>query len=167
MKQPLHHLLHIIIIHCSISAMAEKINGAYRRPKGSVLSINTISCQHIPNTKWSCGCTGGIVTSILASSAPLPTKRSTVTAQAMLASSMLIKLITFEHCMEALWSRTICTLTLLRDFYSQTNTQPCCFTLWVYIPTHLPLSHPLSSHWTNPPRTLLGVTSQIFDTYMQ
>ena len=35
------------------------------------------------------------------------------------------------------------------------------FTLWVYIPTHLPLSHPFCSHWTNLPRKLLEVTSQI------
>ena len=35
----------------------------------------------------------------------------------------------------------------------------------IYVPTHLPLSHPFCSHWTNLPRTLLEVTSQIFDTY--
>ena len=34
------------------------------------------------------------------------------------------------------------------------------FMLWVYIPTHLPLTHPFHSHWTNFPWTLLGVTSQ-------
>ena len=34
------------------------------------------------------------------------------------------------------------------------------FTLWVYIPTHLSLSHPFCSHWTNLPGKLLEVTSQ-------
>jgi len=29
-------------------------------------------------------------------------------------------------------------MTLLRDFFSQTHKQLCCFTLWVYMPTHLP-----------------------------
>ena len=35
------------------------------------------------------------------------------------------------------------------------------FTLWGYISTHLPLSHPFCSHWTNLPRTLPEVASQI------
>ena len=35
------------------------------------------------------------------------------------------------------------------------------FTLWVYIPTHLPLSQSFCSHWTNLPKKLLEVTSQI------
>ena len=60
-----------------------------------------------------------------------------------------------------LFSRTICTMTLLRDFFSQTHTQPCCFNpLGVYT-NPPPLSHPFCSHWTNLPRKLLEVTSQI------
>ena len=39
--------------------------------------------------------------------------------------------------MRWLFSRTICAMTLLRDFYSQIRTQPCCF-------------HPLGVY-TNPP----------------
>ena len=63
--------------------------------------------------------------------------------------------------MEVLWGE----MTVFRDptewFLQPTHTQPCCFHLWVYIPTHLPLSHPFCSHWTKIPRTLLEVTSQI------
>ena len=65
-------------------------------------------------------------------------------------------------CMEALWgewlfSRTICTMTLLRDFF-QPNPHPAglfsCFGC-IYQPTSF------CSHWTNLPRKLLEVTSQI------
>jgi len=62
--------------------------------------------------------------------------------------------------MEALWggwrfSRTICVMTLLRDFFTAKPTHSCAvFTLWVYIPTHLPFLN-LCSHWTTTPRKLL------------
>ena len=44
---------------------------------------------------------------------------------------------------------------------SNPHTAMLFFTLWVYIPTHLPPSHSFYSHWINLPRTLLKVTSQI------
>ena len=53
------------------------------------------------------------------------------------------------------FARTICTVALLREFYSQTHK---LFSLFgcMYQPTS-----PFCPHWTNLPRTLLEVTSQI------
>ena len=63
--------------------------------------------------------------------------------------------------MRWLFSRTIWAMTLLRDFYSQTHTQPCYFhPLGVYT-NPSPLLPPFCSHWTNLPKKLLEVTSQI------
>jgi len=58
-----------------------------------------------------------------------------------------------------LFSRTIYVMTLLRDFTVKSAHSHAIFTLLVCIPTHLPLSHPLCSHWTNLPKTLLEVVS--------
>ena len=52
-------------------------------------------------------------------------------------------------------------MTLLRDFTAKPTHSPAVFTLWVCIPIHLPMSHLFCSHWTNLPRTLLEVVSQI------
>ena len=42
-----------------------------------------------------------------------------------------------------LFSRTFWAMTLLRDFFSQTHTHPCCFILWVYILVLWTLSLPV------------------------
>ena len=64
-----------------------------------------------------------------------------------------------------LFSRTICAMTLLRIFTAKPTHSHSVFTLWVYISTHLPQSHPFCSHWTNLPRKLLEVTSKIVLTH--
>jgi len=53
------------------------------------------------------------------------------------------------------------TMTILRDFTAKPTQSPVVFTLWVCTPIHLPLFHPFCSHWTNLPRILLEVASQI------
>jgi len=46
-------------------------------------------------------------------------------------------------------------------FTAKARDSHAVFIFWVYIPAHLPLSHPFCSHWINLSRTLLEVTSQI------
>ena len=80
--------------------------------------------------------------------------------QAMLASSILIDHTWTLHGGPVRWW-FFRTNTLLRDFTAKPTHSPAVFTLWVGIPIRLPLSHPFCSYWTNLPRTLLEVASQI------
>jgi len=65
--------------------------------------------------------------------------------------------------MTAAFQNHLCNDPTEGFFTAKPTHSRAVFTLWVYIPTYLPLSYPLSlcSHWTNTPRKLLEVTSQI------
>ena len=59
-----------------------------------------------------------------------------------------------------LFSRTILQWPYWGIFEAKPTHSHAVYPL-AFIPTHLPLSHPFCSHWTNLPRTLLEFTSQI------